>query len=97
MPGKPRIPPPTSTTDGQKNTVSRTATGDGEMEYGSRNGKDLRVVAGHGTTMAHHFDDWSGSTGSGKAVKPGKHSPNEGDRAERASRPGDETSADEPG
>jgi hypothetical protein len=96
MPSPPRKPPPTTTTDGQANTVSRTETGDGTMEYGSRNGKDLRVTAGHGTERAHDFKDW-GSSSEGRAPKAGREMANEGGRKERASRPGDEKADDEPG
>ena len=85
-PTPPRKPPATSTTDGQPNTVSKTGTGDGMMEYGSRNGKDLRVVAGHGSERAHDFHGWTAS--GGKAPSPGKESPNEG-TVSRAKPPGD--------
>lgn len=95
MPSPPRKPPATSTTDGQANTVSKTMTGDGMMEYGSRNGKDLRVTKGYGTERAGDFKSFTSSDG--KAPRPGKEASNEGGRKERASRPGDENSSDEPG
>lgn len=91
-PSEPRRPPPTSTTDGQPNTVGKTMTGDGWMEYGSRNGKDLRVVEGHGGTRSHDFYGFS----EGKAPKAGKEHPQEG-TASHAKRPGDEKRNDEPG
>lgn len=84
-PSPPRKPPATSTTDGQPNTVSRTENGGGMMEYGSRNGKDLRVVAGHGTDRAHDFSDFT--KGEGKAPKAGKEQPQEG-TVSRANKPG---------
>jgi hypothetical protein len=93
-PGLPRKPPATSTTDGQPNTVSKTMTGAGMMEYGSRNGKDLRVTAGHGTDRASDFMPMGAN--SGKAPKAGKEASNEGPKG-KASRPGSENSADEPG
>lgn len=86
-PSPPRKPPATSTTDGQANTVSKTETGDGMMEYGSRNGKDLRVTKGHGTERAHDFMPYGASEG--KAPKAGKEQSNEGTTS-RASKPGDE-------
>ena len=93
-PSPPRKPPATSTTDGQANTVGKTMTGSGWMEYGSRNGKDLRVTAGHGAERASDFKAYTSSEG--KAKRPGKEHPNEG-TASRAKRPGDEKGSDEPG
>lgn len=95
-PSPPRKPPATSTTDGQPNTVGKTGTGGAPMEYGSRNGKDLRVTAGYGTEMAHHFQ----GTGTKEKSAPhaGKAHPNEGPhKGEKAHRPGDEKRNDEPG
>jgi hypothetical protein len=95
-PGLPRKPPPTSTTDGQPNTVGKTMQGPGigEVEYGSRNGKhlSLKIVHDHGSERAHDFMGFS----EGKAPKPGHEAPNEG-KASRAKRPGDEKGDDEPG
>ncbi len=93
-PSPPRKPPATSTTDGQPNTVSKTGTGGANMEYGSRNGKDLRVTPGHGGERNHDFMPMGGG---GKAPKAGREMPNEGGKKERASRPGDEKGNDEPG
>lgn len=93
-PSPPRKPPATSTTDGQPNTVGRTMTGDGWMEYGSRNGKNmnLKVVHDHGSERHSDFMGFS----EGKAPKAGKEHPNEGTTS-RAKRPGDEKHNDEPG
>ena len=93
-PSPPRKPPATSTTDGQVNTVGKTMTGSGLMEYGSRNGKDLRVTKGYGTEMAHHFQG-NGSSEK-KAPRAGKEQSNEGPKG-NAKRPGDEMGGDEPG
>ena len=93
-PSPPRKPPATSTTDGQPNTVSKTMTGDGWMEYGSRNGKDLRVVDGHGTERAHDFQPHQ--PGERKAPHAGKEQPQEGTTS-RAMRPGTQKKDDEPG
>lgn len=93
-PSPPRKPPATSTTDGQANTVARTGTGDGTMPYGSRNGKNLHITAGHGTSRAHDFKAWTAHEGS--APRPGKEHPNEG-KVSKAGRPGDEKRNDEPG
>lgn len=91
-PSPPRRPPPTSTTDGQPNTVGKTMTGDGMMQYGSRNGRNMRLeVKSSESEFAHHFQDSRGS-----ASRPGKAQPQEG-TASRASRPGDQKSNDEPG
>ena len=86
-PSPPRKPPATSTTDGQANTVSKTGTGMGQMEYGSRNGKDLRVTKGYGAERA---SDFMPCCVSGKASKAGSEAPNEGGKKVRASKPGDE-------
>ena len=55
-PSAPFKPPATSTTDGQANTVSKTMQGWGQMEYGSRNGKDLRIMPSHKSELAHDFE-----------------------------------------
>jgi len=96
-PTPPRKPPRTSTTDGQANTVGKTMTGDGWMEYGSRNGKDLRITAGHGTERAHDFRAWGSSEG--KAPKAGREQVKEGTSGEARSvgRAGDEKKSGEPG
>lgn len=96
MPSPPRRPPATSTTDGQPNTVGKTMTGDGWMEYGSRNGKHLSldVHAGYKAERAHDFEPFH--PGERAAPKAGKAMPNEG-TASRASRPGDEKGNGEPG
>lgn len=54
-PSPPRKPPATSTTDGQPNTVGRTETGDGTMQYGSRNGKNMRLNIVNGSERASDF------------------------------------------
>lgn len=64
------------------------------MEYGSRNGGDLRIGANHGSERANDFHAWT--DGKSGARKPGKEAPNEG-KASRAKRPGDEKGNDEPG
>ena len=96
-PSPPRKPPATTTTDGQANTVSKTMQGWGEMEYGSRNGGDLRLGADQGSERASDFKAWSQSDG--KARKAGHKSSNEGEEKSeyKSSRPGDEKSSDEPG
>lgn len=95
-PSPPRKPPATSTTDGQPNTVGKTMTGSGWMEYGSRNGKDLRIHPSHKSERAHDFHDFTSSEG--KAGRPGREEPQEGPhKGEKASRPGDEKHNDEPG
>jgi len=104
-PTKPFKPPATSTTDGQANTVSKTMQGWGEMEYGSRNGKDLRVVKGAGTTMAHHFGDYGSMTiHPDSADKPAHSSAVHnaessmgGQTKGKVTRAGDENDMDEPG
>jgi hypothetical protein len=93
-PSPPRKPPATSTTDGQPNTVSKTMTGSGMMEYGSRNGKDLRVTAGHGTTRAGDFKDATFSER--PAMKAGKEDMQE-PKMTKAKKPGDERGSGEPG
>ena len=91
-PTPPRKPPATSTTDGQPNTVGKTMTGDGWMEYGSRNGKHLRlkVVHDHGSERGHDFRDHGEAMGfsEGKAPSPGREHSNEG-TVSRAKPPGD--------
>jgi hypothetical protein len=94
-PSPPRKPPATSTTDGQANTVGKTMTGDGMMEYGSRNGKDLRIASPHKSERAHDFKAYTSNEG--KAPKAGKEEANEGGKATRAGRVGDEKGNDEPG
>jgi len=92
-PTPPRKPPATSTTDGQANTVGKTMTGSGWMEYGSRNGKDLRITKGFGTDRAH---DFMPAGAAGKAPKAGKEQSQEG-TVSKASRGGDQRGNDEPG
>jgi len=97
-PGMPRKPPPTSSTDGQPNTVAKTEQGPGipDIVYGSRNGKlmNLKIVHDHGSERHHDFMGFS----EGKAPKPGKEQANEGPmRGSKAGRPGDERKSDEPG
>ena len=93
-PSPPRKPPATSTTDGQANTVSKTRTGGADMEYGSRNGKDLRIMAPH--KSERHYDFKSMGSSEGKAPKAGREESQEGPKG-KASRPGDERGNDEPG
>jgi hypothetical protein len=87
-PSPPRKPPATSTTDGQANTVSKTRTGGADMEYGSRNGKDLRIAAPHKSERAHDFRDF-GTHVDGSAPKAGKEQSNEG-TVSKAKHPGDQ-------
>jgi hypothetical protein len=56
------------------------------MEYGSRNGKDLRVTAGYGSERAHDFKSMGSSEG--KAPRAGREQSQEGS-VSRASPPGD--------
>jgi len=98
-PSPPRKPPATSTTDGQPNTVAKTMQGWGEIEYGSRNGKDVRIVATGGGEMDHHFRDWTNRGTVKRAPSPGGEAADEppGRHVGKAGRPGDEKSNDEPG
>jgi hypothetical protein len=85
-PSPPRRPPPTSTTDGQPNTVAKTGTGDGMMTYGSRNGKNLQIGTPHKSERAHDF-----TSSEGRAKPAGREEPQEGPKkGERASKSGDE-------
>ena len=85
-PSLPRKPPRTSTTDGQINTVARTQTGDGTMEYGSRNGKNLQLKGGSGSERAHDFQ-----SSDGKARSPGKKGGNGGAFSGKSPRPGSQS------
>jgi hypothetical protein len=90
MPTPPRKPPATSTTDGTMNKMRSSASGQGGVEYGFRH--ELQVKSPNSSEMAHHF-----GSSEGKAPRAGKEQSQEGGRKERASRPGDENSRDEPG
>jgi hypothetical protein len=96
-PSPPRKPPATSTTDGQPNTVGKTMTGDGWMEYGSRNGKHLNLKITHDHGSERHSDFMSFSEG--KAPRAGKEQADEpkSRKVSKAGRPGDEKSDDSPG
>ncbi len=98
-PSPPKKPPATSTTDGQPNTVAKTMQGWGKMEYGSRNGKDVRIVADGGGEMGHHFRDFTNKGSIKDASSPGAEAADEppGRKAGKVSRPGDEKGNDEPG
>jgi hypothetical protein len=71
------------------------------MEYGSRNGKDLRMAKmATGSERMHDFMDFGGVPGkSKKAPRPGREEANEGTSGEArsAGRGGDQKSNDEPG
>ena len=86
-PSPPRKPPPTSTTDGQPNTVGMTRTGGAEMTYGSRNGKqmNLHIKPAHKSERHSDFMAFSES----KAPKAGHEEPQEG-TVSKAHKPGDE-------
>ncbi len=89
MPSPPRKPPATSTTDGTCNKMHASASGQSGVEYGFRH--EIKTMNPAKSEMAHHF-----TSSEGRAPRAGKEQPEEGPRG-RASRPGDENSADEPG
>lgn len=92
-PSPPRKPPATSTTAGTINKIPcDSGSGQAGVEYGFRH--ELSVKPPHKSEMSGHFQDWTESEG--RAPRAGKEHPNEGG-VSRASRPGDENSADEPG
>lgn len=80
-PSPPRRPPAVAPTVG--------ASGQAGVGYGASH--NLKVMGGK-SEFAHHF-----TSSEGRAKSPGREAPNEGGRKERASRPGDENSSDEPG
>lgn len=89
-PSPPRKPPATSTTAGTINKMPASSSGQEGVEYGARH--ELKTMNPAKSEMSHHF-----TSSEGRAKSPGREQPNEGGRKERASRPGDENSSDEPG
>jgi hypothetical protein len=96
-PGLPRKPPATTTTDGQANTVSKTMQGWGLMEYGSRNGGDLKITGGSGSERANDFKAYTASDGEAPAAGAKQSQEPPGHKVGKVARPGDEKANGEPG